>query len=54
VTGLLVQGTGAFTSAFVLAGGVAALGVVAVLVFVRPIAAPAGAGVPAFEPAARA
>lgn len=41
VTGLLVQGTGAFTSAFVLAGCVAAVGVAAVVLFVRPIA-PAG------------
>ncbi len=40
VTGLLVQGTGAFTSAFVLAGAVAALGVAAVVIFVRPIAGP--------------
>ena len=55
VTGLLVQGTGAFTSAFVLAGGIAALGVLAVVVFVRPIAAPDASGVPALgEPAARA
>ena len=55
VTGLLVQGTGAFTSAFVLAGGIAALGVLAVVVFVRPIAAPSASGVPALgEPAARA
>jgi len=33
-----VQYTGAFTSAFVLAGGIALLGVLCVLVFVKPIA----------------
>lgn len=38
VTGFLVQYTGAFTSAFVLAGGFAVLGVLAVAVLVRPIA----------------
>lgn len=43
VTGLLIQGTGAFTSAFVLAGAIAALGVVAVVVCVRPIAGPGAA-----------
>ncbi len=37
VTGFIVQGTGAFTSAFVLAGGIAILGVLCVLVFVKPI-----------------
>lgn len=47
VTGLLVQGTGAFTSAFVLAGGVAAVGVAAVVVCVHPIAGSGG-----LEPAA--
>ena len=35
VTGFIVQGTGSFTSAFMLAGGIAVLGVIAVLVFVR-------------------
>jgi len=35
VTGFIVQGTGSFTSAFVLAGGIAVLGVIAVLVFVK-------------------
>jgi MFS transporter, ACS family, hexuronate transporter len=35
VTGYLVQATGSFTSAFVLAGAIAVLGVLAVLVFVR-------------------
>jgi D-galactonate transporter len=39
VTGFIVQYTGAFTSAFVLAGGIALLGVLGVLVFVKPIAA---------------
>jgi ACS family hexuronate transporter-like MFS transporter len=38
VTGFIVQYTGAFTAAFVLAGGIAIVGVVGVLVFVRPIA----------------
>ena len=37
VTGFIVQYTGVFTSAFVLAGGVAILGVLCVLVFVKPI-----------------
>ncbi len=37
VTGFLVQTTGAFTSAFLLAGAVAIAGVVAVLIFVRPV-----------------
>ena len=37
VTGLLVQNTGAYTSAFILAGGIAALGVAAVVFFVKPI-----------------
>jgi ACS family hexuronate transporter-like MFS transporter len=40
VTGFIVQATGAFTSAFVLAGAIAISGVVGVLVFVRPIPAP--------------
>jgi len=40
VTGFIVQATGAFTSAFVLAGAIAIVGVAAVLIFVRPIAAP--------------
>jgi ACS family hexuronate transporter-like MFS transporter len=35
VTGVIVQWTGAFTSAFVLAGGIAVLGVLGVLIFVR-------------------
>jgi MFS transporter, ACS family, hexuronate transporter len=35
VTGFIVQGTGSFTSAFLLAGGIAVLGVIGVLVFVR-------------------
>ena len=38
VTGFIVQSTGAFTSAFVLAGAVAIAGVTCVLIFVRPIA----------------
>lgn len=38
VTGFIVQYTGAFTGAFVLAGGIAIAGVLCVLVFVRPIA----------------
>ena len=37
VTGFIVQYTGVFTSAFVLAGGVAILGVLCVLIFVKPI-----------------
>jgi MFS transporter, ACS family, hexuronate transporter len=37
VTGFIVQYTGAFTSAFVLAGGLAIIGVLAVILFVRPI-----------------
>lgn len=37
VTGFIVQSTGVFTSAFVLAGGIAILGVLCVLVFVKPI-----------------
>lgn len=37
VTGFIVQSTGVFTSAFVLAGGIAILGVLGVLVFVKPI-----------------
>ncbi len=36
VTGYMVQTTGSFTSAFILAGGIAVLGVIAVLIFVRP------------------
>jgi ACS family hexuronate transporter-like MFS transporter len=35
ITGYIVQGTGSFTSAFVLAGGIAVLGVLAVAIFVR-------------------
>jgi D-galactonate transporter len=38
LTGFIVQSTGAFTSAFVLAGAVAIAGVTCVLIFVRPIA----------------
>jgi ACS family hexuronate transporter-like MFS transporter len=37
VTGFIVQATGVFTSAFLLAGGVALLGVLLVAVFVKPI-----------------
>ena len=37
VTGFIVQSTGVFTSAFVLAGGIAIIGVLCVLVFVKPI-----------------
>ena len=37
VTGFIVQSTGVFTSAFVLAGGIAILGVLCVLAFVKPI-----------------
>jgi ACS family hexuronate transporter-like MFS transporter len=44
VTGFIVQSTGVFTSAFVLAGGIAILGVVCVLVFVRPITPLAASG----------
>ncbi|MGI4768023.1 MAG: MFS transporter [Janthinobacterium lividum] len=47
VTGLLVQSTGAFTTAFILAGGVAAIGVAAVLIFVRPITVPSANNPPA-------
>jgi ACS family hexuronate transporter-like MFS transporter len=36
VTGFIIQGTGSFTSAFILAGVIAVLGVIGVLVFVRP------------------
>lgn len=43
VTGFIVQATGAFTSAFVLAGAIAIVGVAGVLIFVRPLAAPAAA-----------
>jgi nitrate/nitrite transporter NarK len=39
ITGFIVQYTGAFTSAFVLAGGIAIIGVLAVVILVRPIAA---------------
>jgi ACS family hexuronate transporter-like MFS transporter len=39
VTGFLVQSTGVFTSAVILAGGIAIAGVLCVLVFVRPVAA---------------
>jgi D-galactonate transporter len=37
VTGFIVQSSGSFAGAFVLAGGVAIIGVLAVLVFVKPI-----------------
>ncbi len=37
VTGFIVQYTGAFTSAFVLAGAIAIIGVLAVIIFVQPI-----------------
>jgi MFS transporter, ACS family, hexuronate transporter len=37
VTGILVESTGVFTSAFILAGAVAIAGVISVLVFVRPV-----------------
>jgi ACS family hexuronate transporter-like MFS transporter len=37
VTGFIVQATGAFTSAFLLAGGVAFLGALAAAVFVRRV-----------------
>jgi MFS transporter, ACS family, hexuronate transporter len=37
VTGFLVESTGVFTSAFILAGAVAIAGVISVLVFVRPV-----------------
>jgi hypothetical protein len=37
VTGYLVQASGAFTSAFVLAGGIAVLGAALVAFLVRPI-----------------
>ena len=39
-TGYLVQASGAFTSAFVLAGGIAILGALLVAILVRPIRAP--------------
>lgn len=42
VTGLLVQGTGAYTSAFVLAGAIAVTGVAAVAILVQPITAAEG------------
>jgi hypothetical protein len=38
-SGLSVQGTSVFTSAFVLAGTVAVLGVLEVLIYVRPLVA---------------
>jgi len=37
--GFIVQSTGVFTAAFVLAGSIALIGVIAVIVFVRPIEA---------------
>ncbi|MCJ2074040.1 MFS transporter [Methylobacterium sp. J-030] len=40
ITGYLVEGTGSFSSAFFLAGGVALLGVGAVLLLIRPIPLP--------------
>jgi MFS family permease len=36
ITGYIVRATGAFTSAFLLAGGIALLGALIMLVFVRP------------------
>jgi MFS transporter, ACS family, hexuronate transporter len=42
VTGFIVQATGVFTSAFLLAGGVALLGALLVTIFVKPIAEPLG------------
>lgn len=44
VTGFIVQSTGAFTSAFVLAGALAIVGVLAVAIFVRPIPGEVAAG----------
>jgi ACS family hexuronate transporter-like MFS transporter len=40
VTGFIVQATGVFTSAFLLAGGVALLGALLVAIFVKPIVEP--------------
>ena len=37
MTGFLVQGTGTFTSAFIVTGGIAVLGALGVAVFVRPL-----------------
>jgi ACS family hexuronate transporter-like MFS transporter len=37
VTGFLMLSTGAFTSAFVLAGAIAGASVLSVLIFVRPV-----------------
>ena len=52
MTGFIVQYTGAFTSAFVLAGALAIVGVLAVVLFVRPIPHEvAGADGPAVQPA---
>lgn len=42
VTGFIVQTTGVFTSAFLLAGGVAVLGALLVGIFVKQIASPSG------------
>lgn len=42
VTGYLVQSTGVFTSAFILAGAIALAGVLCVLIFVRPVSVDAG------------
>ncbi|HWA80448.1 MAG TPA: MFS transporter [Acetobacteraceae bacterium] len=46
VTGFIVQYTGAFTSAFVLAGGIAVVGVLAVTMLVRPLASGGGVARP--------
>jgi MFS family permease len=43
VTGFIVQATGVFTSAFLLAGGVAVVGAFLVAIFVKQIAKPSGA-----------
>jgi MFS family permease len=42
VTGFIIQATGVFTSAFLLAGGVAFLGAFLVAIFVKPIVGPPG------------
>lgn len=44
VTGFIVQATGVFTSAFLLAGGVAVVGAFLVTIFVKQIATRSGAG----------
>jgi ACS family hexuronate transporter-like MFS transporter len=43
VTGFIVQGTGVFTSAFLLAGAIAVVGAVLVTIFVKEAVEPFGA-----------